>query len=73
MSVDGGRADFSLVPPTSEFDPEQTCLYASLRVLAYRNHIHGGYVLDVASSLPGRNMIDLDSFWSFPNSAVNLR
>ena len=24
-------------------------------------------------SLPGRNMIDLDSFWSFPNSAVNLR
>jgi hypothetical protein len=33
---------------------EQTCLYASLRVLAYRNHIHGGYVLDVATLTAGR-------------------
>ena len=32
----------------------ETCLYASLRVLAYRNHIHGGYVLDVATLTAGK-------------------
>jgi hypothetical protein len=40
--------------PTAIQDPEQTCLYASLRVRAYRNHIHGGYVLDVATLTAGK-------------------
>jgi hypothetical protein len=54
-------------------DPEQTCLYASLRVLAYRNHIHGGYVLDVATLTAGKKHDRLGQLLSFPNSAVNLR
>ena len=45
---------FPRLRPKSALDPEQTCLYASLRVLAYRNHIHGGYVLDVATLTAGK-------------------
>ena len=41
-------------PITSARDPERTCLYASLRVLPYRNHTHGGYVLDVATLTAGK-------------------
>jgi hypothetical protein len=62
----------------SPFDPEQTCPYASLRVLAYRNHIHGGYVLDVATltaakkhDRPGQ-LLELPKFGGKSSTVSNI-